>query len=90
MTLSNREKIQELLLISSLTPIERFEFLTILSGARDEDLEPLATLFAEDSSWIRKISQNYKSKQTAFAGKDKTAWAEILKKEEAQLKELEP
>lgn len=85
----NREIIEELLIgASDLSSMERLEFLGILSSAKDEDLEPLATLFVEDSSMIRTISENYKAKRAAFAGQDKTAWAAVLKQEEALLEHM--
>ena len=82
---TNFQKIQHLLSLSNLPTQEQDDLLVLLSGATDEKLEPLATLFAEDSSWIRKISENFKAKQAAFAGRNKTAWAEILKGEETIL-----
>ena len=82
---ANFQKIRHLLSLSDLSVQEQDDLLVLLSGTTDERLEPLATLFAEDSSWIRKISENFKAKQAAFAGKSKTAWTEILKEEETIL-----
>lgn len=84
----NFQKIQHLLSSSDLSTQEQDNLLVLLSGTTDERLEPLAALFAEDSSWIRKISENFKAKQTAFAGKNKMAWAEILKGEEILLQDM--
>lgn len=84
---ANFQKIQQLLSLSDLSVQEQDNLLVLLSGTTDEKLEPLATLFAEDSSWIHKISENYKAKQVAFAGKNKAAWVEILKGEETLMQE---
>lgn len=84
---TNFQKIQ-LLSISVLSAQERDDFLVLISRTTDEKLEPLAALFAEDSNWIRKISENFKAKQVAFAGKSKTAWAKILKGEETLLQDM--
>lgn len=72
--------------LSDLSTQEKDDFFVLISGTIDEKLEPLVALFTEDSSWIRKISENFKAKQTAFAGKNKAAWEEILKGEETILK----
>lgn len=85
---TNFQKIQHLLSLSDLSAQEQDDLLVLLSGTTDERLEPLAALLAEDSSWIRKISENFKAKQAAFAGKSKTAWAEILKGEEILLQDM--
>jgi len=85
---TNFQKIQQLLSLSDLSAQERDDLLVLLSGATDDELEPLALLFAEDSSWIRKISQNYKAKQAAFTGGSKAAWMELLKQEEYLLQDM--
>lgn len=85
---TNFKKIQQLLSLSNLPAQEKDALLVLLSGTTDEELEPLATLFAEDSSWIRIISENYKAKRVASAGKDKSAWADILKGEEILLHDM--
>jgi len=85
---TNFQKIQQHLSLSDLPTQEQDDFLVLLSGTTDERLEPLVALFAEDSSWIRKISENFKAKQAAFAGKNKMAWTEILKGEEILLQGL--
>lgn len=82
---TNFQKIQHLLSLSDLSVKEQDDLLVLLSGVTDERLKPLVTLFTEDLSWIRKISDNFKVKQTAFVGKSKMAWAEILKGEETIL-----
>lgn len=85
---TNFQKIQHLLSLSDLSTQEQDDFLVLLSGTTDERLEPLAALFAEDSSWIRKIRENFKAKQSALMGKNKTAWDEILKGEETLLQDM--
>lgn len=86
---TNFQKIQHFLSLSDLSVQEQNDFLILLLGATDERLKPFVTLFAEDSSWIRKIYKNFKTKQAAFAGKSKTAWAEVLKEEETLLRDIE-
>lgn len=85
---TNFQKIQHLLSLSDLSIQEQDNLLVFLSGTTDERLDPVAALFAEDSSWIRKISENFKAKQSAFAGKNKAAWDEILKGEETLLQDM--
>lgn len=82
---TNFQKIQHLLSLSDLSAQEQDSFLVLISGTTDEKLKPLATLFVEDLSWIRKISENFKAKQAVLAGKSKTEWAKILKGEETIL-----
>lgn len=84
----NFQKIKILVEQSTLSRPEQESFMAILLLAPDEELEPLATLFAEDSSWIGTISENYKAKQAAFAGKSKAAWATVLEEEETLLRDI--
>lgn len=86
---NNFQKIRQLLLGSDLSIQERDDLLATLSRATNEQLEPLVALFVEDSSWIRKISQNYKAKQAALVTGNQALWQKIVQEEEAQLKELE-
>lgn len=85
---TNFQKIKHLLFLSDLSTQEQDDFLILLQGTTDERLEPIAALFAEDSSWVRKISENFKAKQSAFVKKNKTAWVEILKGEETLLQDM--
>jgi len=85
---SNLQHIQSLIAQSDLRKEDRDNLMVLYAQAGDDDLTPVAELFAEDSSWIRKISENFKAKQAAVAGQDKVAWAEILKGEEILLQDL--
>jgi len=60
---TNIQKVQQHLSDSNLLPQDRDELVAVFSKANDEDLGPIVKLFAEDSSWIYKISKNYKAKQ---------------------------
>lgn len=84
----NLQRIRQLLPLSGLSIQERNNLLILLSKATDEELKPLAALFAEDSKWMRKIYDNYKSKQDALAQKGRSAWTAILKAEEALLQDM--
>jgi hypothetical protein len=85
---SNFQHIQSLIAQSDLHKEDQDNLMALYAQAGDDDLAPIAELFAEDSSWIRKISENLKTKQSAFAGKNKMAWIEILKGEETLLQDL--
>ncbi len=85
---TNFQKIQKLISSSDLTAEEQDKFLELLLRTTDEELKPLAELFAEDSNWIRKICDNYKAKQAVFAAKDNAAWEEVLKGEDNLFQEL--
>ena len=85
---TNFQKIKRLVSLSNLPPQEQDNFLVLLLRTTDEELEPLATLFAEDSSWIHKINENCKAKQVAFAEKNKDSWAEILHGEKTLLQDM--
>jgi len=57
---NNLEKIKEIISASDLSEEEKNEFIAVLSGAKEEELASLAGIFAEDSSWVRKMYENYK------------------------------
>lgn len=86
---TNFQKIKELIQKSTLLPAERGELLLLFTKANDQDLEPILKLFIEDSSWIRKINENYKIKRAALTTGNQALWQKIVQEEEAQLKELE-
>ncbi len=85
---TNYQKIRTLLSNSDLSAEEQDNLLILLLGRPDEELAPLAELFTEDPSWIRKIYDNYKAKQEAFTNQDKKTWQEILKGEESMLQDI--
>ena len=82
---TNIQRIQSLIAGAGLPKEDEDNLIALYSRAGDDDLAPVAELFAEDPNWIRKISENCKAKQAAVAEKSKTAWAEILKGEETIL-----
>jgi hypothetical protein len=84
----NFQEIKELVLRSNISPADQAELIDAFAKANEADLKEVLKLFSEDNSWIMKISENYKSKRSAFASGDKTAWQDILREEENQLKEL--
>ncbi|MFH1838089.1 MAG: hypothetical protein ABH808_01160 [Candidatus Kuenenbacteria bacterium] len=86
---TNLQKIKELIQKSDLSLFEQEELILLFTKASDQDLEPTLELFAENPSWIRKISDNYKAKQSALATKNSALWQKIIQEEESQLKELE-
>lgn len=86
---ANFQKIKELIQQSSVPLAEQEGLLLLFAKANDQDLEPTLKLFAEDSSWIHKINENYKAKQAALATGNQASWQKIVQEEEAQLKELE-
>ncbi|PIR06022.1 hypothetical protein COZ81_01400 [Candidatus Jorgensenbacteria bacterium CG_4_8_14_3_um_filter_38_10] len=86
---TNFQKIKELIQKSALPLAEQENLLLLFTKANDQDLEPTLKLFAEDSSWIHKINENYKAKQAALATGNQALWQKIVQEEEVQLKELE-
>lgn len=85
----NFQKIKELIQKSTIPLVEQEDLLVLFAKANDQDLEPMLKLFAEDSSWAQKISENYKAKKAAFTTGQQALWQKIVQEEEAQLKELE-
>ncbi len=86
---ANFQKIKELIQKSDTPLAEQEELIMLFAKANDEDLESTLKLFAEDSSWIHKISENYKAKQVALATGNQALWQKIIQEEESQLKGLE-
>jgi len=86
---TNFQKIKELVLTSDIPPADQEELLLTFSKAKDAELESVLKLFSKDISWIRKISDNLKAKNTAAVTGDSDLWKRILQDEEAQLKALE-
>lgn len=83
---SNLKKIQDLLAASPLPQEDSFALIALLARAPDKDLGPLASLFAEDPSWIQKISNNYKHKLAAVAADSPKMWEKIIQEEEQTLR----
>lgn len=86
---TNFQQIQEKILQSDISLPDQLRLIQAFFHVDDAHLEGVIKLFSEDSSWIGRISENYKAKRTAFAIKDSALWQNILEKEAAQLKELE-
>lgn len=87
--MTNFQKIKEKILGSNLSLADQTELIEAFGRAKDSDLEGVLKLFDEDSSWIRRLSENYKAKRSAFATGNSAVWQGILRDEEKQLKELE-
>lgn len=85
----NLIKIKEILSDSDLDSQDQDDLIVLFSMARDEDLEPVVKLFSENPTWIKKISENYKSKEEAITAQNQDLWQKIIQEEENQLKELE-
>lgn len=86
---TNFQKIKELIEKSSVPLSEQESLLLLFTKVRDQDLEPMLSLFVEDSLWIEKINDNFKAKQAALATGNQVLWQKIVQEEESQLKELE-
>lgn len=85
----NFEKIKELVLASELEAADMEELLVaLLRVEKDEDLADVLELFAEDPSWIPKISANLKAKTTAALLGDAALWEEIQNEQIAELGSL--
>ena len=86
---TNFQKIKELVLSSDISPEDQEELLLAFFKTDDAKLEPVLKLFLEDKSWIQKISDNLKAKNTAIMIGDHNLWKRILQDEETQLRKLE-
>ena len=86
---TNFQKIKELILKSELPLADQTELIEMFAKAKDSDLENVLNLFSEDSSWIKRISENYQAKHSALISDNQTAWKNILQTEEKQLEDLE-
>ncbi|MCD6270600.1 hypothetical protein J7J23_02345 [bacterium] len=86
---TNFQKIKELVLSSDISPEDQEELLLAFFKTDDAELEPVLKLFLEDKSWIQKISDNLKAKNTAAITGDRNLWKRILQDEETQLRKLE-
>ena len=85
----NFDAIKGMIEKSDLSAEEQTELVLFFSKADDGALEELLMLFAEDSWWIRKIYDNYKTKEIIFKEKDVQKMQEVIKEEENQLKALQ-
>jgi len=81
-------KIQQLLSASDLTMRDRDDLMELFFKAEDNELKPVVKLFDKNPDWIKKISENYKAKRSAFANNNYNIWQNIFLEEENQLKEL--
>ena len=70
---------------SMLSKKEQDEFISILTHVSNDELEQVATLFVESSSWIEIMYHNYKDKQEALEQKDVDKWKGIVSQEESIL-----
>lgn len=86
---SNFEIIRDLISKSDVPFPEQIDLIQLFTKAEDKDLEPVASLFIEDLSWITKVNGNYKAKHAAILGSDMSKWKEIIQQEEAELLAME-
>lgn len=86
---SNFQKIKELLQNSILSKEDQDDLVVLFSLSEDSKLEPVVKLFSENKNWIKKISDNYKTKKEAIVNKNPDLWQKIIEDEEKQLNELE-
>lgn len=79
--ITNIEKLKEIIDGSDLPLSDKENILMVFTSAPDEELAPVVELFGEDSSLIKKISDNLKQKQQALQNGDKAAWTRIVDEE---------
>lgn len=60
---------------------EKEDLAWVFSDASDEELAAAEKLFAEDKTWIKRLSDNYQKKRLAFLTDDVHLWKTILKEE---------
>lgn len=87
--MTNFQNIKEKILHSNLSLADQTELIEAFGRTNDSDLEGVLKLLNEDSSWVGRLSENYKAKRSAFATGNSAVWQGILRDEESQLKELE-
>ena len=63
--------------------------LALFTTREDAELKPFLDLFSENTEWIEKICQNYKTKRETLASGNQIDWQSIIQEESAQLAELE-
>ena len=73
---------------SDLIVDEKTEFIGVFMKLQNEAKESSAQLCADNPTWIRKLYENYKSKQAAIAADDPAAWEQIIQEEEKMLREM--
>jgi hypothetical protein len=86
---SNLELITGIIEKSDLAEAEKGEFISFLSGASDDDLSEMLSLFSESPWWIRKMFANYKEKSLAVTENDEVKWRRAVNEEEVQLQQLQ-
>lgn len=82
------KRIQDLVKKSDLSKEDKGDFISALSMASEEELENMAALFVESSSWIQIMSDNYKNKKNAIDDKSEEKWNAIVAQEKAMLQNL--
>jgi hypothetical protein len=86
---SNLELIKGILEKSDLAELEKDEFVSLLSGASDDELSEMLSLFSESPWWIQKMFDNYKEKSQAIVENDEVKWRRVINEEEVQLQQLQ-
>ena len=81
-------QIQSLFEKSDLSSDEQNKFIRFLSGAHDEELSELVSLFEEDPFWIRKLYRNFEDKKRAWTEGGGESWQSIISEEISHLREM--
>ena len=83
------EELQKILSQSEISLEDQNDLLVFLPILPKESLEKLVRVFQKNSEAIKEFNQNFKSKLRVLIGKDSDEWAEVIKEQEKELKELE-
>lgn len=79
-------ELKKIIFDSELSFTEKEDMAWLFAEATDEEIKAAYDLFTEDSSWIKKMSDNYHTKKIALLADDAEMWKNILVEEEKVLK----
>jgi hypothetical protein len=79
------DSIKKIVSQSSLSLVDQLELITLFAKADNSNQSEILQLITSDNSWVERLYENYKAKESAFSVRDKKAWQSILKVEEQQL-----
>lgn len=79
------QKVQEIIEHSGLSNEQKREFSELFARTKEEALVPVLKLFAEDSTWVLKLYNNYAQKREAFVTGNIDAWEAVIESERSAL-----
>ncbi|MBU4368210.1 hypothetical protein KJ575_00625 [Patescibacteria group bacterium] len=84
------DKFQNIISESSISLEDQNDILVVLPALPEEAIATLNGIFTREPKMITEFNKSFRAKVRALTNQDDKEWEDILRKEQEQLRELEP